>query len=582
MTNVLVCIKRVPDFSGEVLLSEDAQSADARFVGFTMSNHDSCAVELAVQVAAAGDGVATVLSVGSADSVEQLRSALGVGCTAAVLVEADPVSLGPADVAHEIAEVVRDHEAGGTTYDLVLLGNDAADSGDFQVGIRLAHELERPVVTGVKTLAVGADSVRLQADGAAGRETYEVPLPAVASVLEGGVEPRYPTITGRMKAKKVEVETRACSREPLGSGRVRLTLPPPMPSSAEVIGEGPEAAACRGRPAAATGGRPVILVYVETSVDGVSEVSLEAITFARDLAAAGGGVPVDALATGSLPTGATDQLAAYGVRTLLHADADDFDRFSGAATAAAVVAGRQAQGAVVVLAGGTNRGNEVMARVATRLGVPMAANVVSFAGLSPFVVTRQVIGGAALEEMRLSQRPAVFTVAGHAVEPVPAPEPVPASVSALPVELSAQDLVVRVVSVEGTDGEDATGGLKTARVVVGAGRGAGGPEGFGDVLELADLLGGTLGVSRVVTSLGWRPHHEQVGQTGSRIAPEVYIPCGISGAIQHWAGCASSKVILAINTDAEAPMMTKATYAVVGDMHEVVPAINEELRRRRG
>ena len=94
------------------------------------------------------------------------------------------------------------------------------------------------------------------------------------------------------------------------------------------------------------------------------------------------------------------------------------------------------------------------------------------------------------------------------------------------------------------------------------------------------MLGGSLGVSRVVTSLGWRPHHEQVGQTGSRIAPEIYIPCGISGAIQHWAGCASSKVILAVNTDAEAPMMTKANYAVVGDMHEVVPAIIEELKRR--
>ena len=138
-----------------------------------------------------------------------------------------------------------------------------------------------------------------------------------------------------------------------------------------------------------------------------------------------------------------------------------------------------------------------------------------------------------------------------------------------------------MVSVERTT-DDESGSLKSARVVVGAGRGAGGPDGFKGVIELADLLGGSLGVSRVVTSLGWRPHHEQVGQTGSRIAPEVYIPCGISGAIQHWAGCASSKVILAINTDAEAPMMTKATYAVVGDMHEVVPAINEEIRRRRG
>jgi electron transfer flavoprotein alpha subunit len=222
-----------------------------------------------------------------------------------------------------------------------------------------------------------------------------------------------------------------------------------------------------------------------------------------------------------------------------------------------------------------------MARVATRLGVAMAANVVTFGGLSPFVVTRQVVGGAALEEMRLSQRPAVFTVAGHAVEPTPATEPGTGTLQPLAVELAPADLVVRVVSVEGTTDDDG-GDLKKARVVVGAGRGAGGPDGFADVLELADLLGGSLGVSRVVTSLGWRPHHEQVGQTGSRISPEVYIPCGISGAIQHWAGCASSKVILAINTDAEAPMMTKATYAVVGDMHEVVPAINEEIRRRRG
>ena len=112
--------------------------------------------------------------------------------------------------------------------------------------------------------------------------------------------------------------------------------------------------------------------------------------------------------------------------------------------------------------------------------------------------------------------------------------------------------------------------------------GPGRPTGFDATAELAELLGGALGVSRVVTSLGWRPHHEQIGQTGSRISPDVYIPCGISGAIQHWAGCASSKTILAINTDENAPMVTKASYAVIGDMHEVVPAINAELRRRRG
>jgi len=325
----------------------------------------------------------------------------------------------------------------------------------------------------------------------------------------------------------------------------------------------------------------MILVYVETTPDGVNEVSLETVTFARKLSAAGGGVPIDAVVVGPAPDGVPAQLAAYGVRTVHHADSDDFDRFSGAATATAVAAARKAAGSVVVMAGGTNRGMEVMARVATRTGVAMAANVVAFGGLSPFVVTRQVVGGSALEELRISQRPAVFTVAGHAVEPEAAPHPGAGTVQPLTVDLTPDDLAVRVVSVEQTTDDD-SGNLKSARIVVGAGRGAGGPDGFKGVIELAELLGGSLGVSRVVTSLGWRPHHEQVGQTGSRIAPEVYIPCGISGAIQHWAGCASSKVIIAINTDPEAPMMTKATYAVVGDMHEVVPAINEEIRNRRG
>ena len=245
--NVLVCVKRVPDVSGEVLLTEDGQQVDARHVGFTLSEHESCAVELAVQVATAGQGQVTVMSVGSPESVEQIRTALGTGCSAAVLVETDPASLGPADVAHEIAEVIRDHEARGPIhdsggYDLVLLGNDAADSGDFQVPVRLAHELGRPVVTGIQAISVADGVGHLRGEGPDGTETYEVPLPAVVSVMEGGVEPRYPTISGRMKAKKVEIETRSATREPVGSGRLRMTLPPPAHSTAQVLGEGPGAA----------------------------------------------------------------------------------------------------------------------------------------------------------------------------------------------------------------------------------------------------------------------------------------------------------------------------------------------------
>ncbi|TNM49529.1 electron transfer flavoprotein subunit alpha/FixB family protein [Nocardioides albidus] len=328
----------------------------------------------------------------------------------------------------------------------------------------------------------------------------------------------------------------------------------------------------------------MILVLIETDATGAVEVSRETLTFARDLSAAGGGVPIDAVVVGD-PAGSVDelasQLAAYGVRDVHHATGDAFSAYGGAAWASAVQSVRETTGSVVVTAAGTPRGMEVMAHLAARLGVAMAANVVAFDGLAPFTVTRQVVGGSVLEDMVLDQRPAVFTVAGHAVEAAPAATPGDGRLVPASPEIAAADLVARVVSADPPQ-EDLSGGLKTARVVVGGGRGAGSADGFGDLIELRDLLGGALGVSRVVTSLGWRPHHEQVGQTGSRISPELYVACGISGAIQHWAGCSSAKTILAINTDEDAPMVAKAHYAVIGDLHEVVPAINEELRRRRG
>jgi electron transfer flavoprotein beta subunit len=240
--NVLVCVKRVPDSSSEVVLTEDAQAVDGRFAGFTMSPHEECAVELAVQVTAETGGEAAVLTLGDPEAVEQLRSALAVGATSATLVQAEPSTFGPADVAREIAAVVKDHEAAGTAHDLILLGNDAADSGDFQVGIRLAYELGRPVVNGAKVVSVADGTATARVEGPDGVETYQVPLPAVVTIREGGVEPRYPSVPGRMKAKKVEIEERTPSAEPTGPKRARLTLPPPVASNVQVLGKGPEAA----------------------------------------------------------------------------------------------------------------------------------------------------------------------------------------------------------------------------------------------------------------------------------------------------------------------------------------------------
>jgi electron transfer flavoprotein beta subunit len=244
--SVLVCVKRVPDITEEVMLSEDGQSVDGRRAGFTMSAHEECAVELAVRVTTVSGGEATVLTLGDADAVEQLRNALAVGCTAATHVLGDPFAFGPADIAREIAAVVRDHEADGRAHDLVLLGNDAADTGDFQVGIRLAYALGRPVVNGASTVTVEESPegpvVVAVGNGPDGQETYRVPLPAVVTIREGGVEPRYSSVPGRLKAKKIPVEERQPVSAPAGPGRVKMLLPPPTPSAVQILGEGPEAA----------------------------------------------------------------------------------------------------------------------------------------------------------------------------------------------------------------------------------------------------------------------------------------------------------------------------------------------------
>ena len=326
-----------------------------------------------------------------------------------------------------------------------------------------------------------------------------------------------------------------------------------------------------------------VLVLVEPDAGGATLTSLEAVTFARGLAEAAGGWPVHAAVVGpveeSVWSALLDQLGAYGVASVRHAEDESLSAYAAAAWAAALVDAVPAVSAQVVVASGTPRGNEILAHVAARLDVAMAANAVAVDAADPLVVSRQVVGGAALEEMRLDDSVGVVSVAGHACEPVAAAAPSQPEVVSYAPTLGPADLVARVARVEEA-AADESAALTSARVVVGAGRGAGGPDGFKDLLSLADLVGGALGVSRVVTSLGWRPHHEQVGQTGSRIAPDLYIPCGISGAIQHWAGCQSAKTIIAINTDEDAPMVTRADYAVIGDLHEIVPAINDELRRR--
>ena len=225
-----------------------------------------------------------------------------------------------------------------------------------------------------------------------------------------------------------------------------------------------------------------------------------------------------------------------------------------------------AEGADAIVAAGSDRGNELLAHVAARLDQPFAANVTSIDG---DVVTRVRWGGSLLEEARLHGSPKILSVAPHthtAAEAV--------RVETLTASDDGSPRVLETITESG-------GGvsLRDAKVVVSGGRGVGSSEAFEIIEELAGLLGGAVGCSRVVTSAGWRPHTDQVGQTGTKISADLYVACGISGATQHIAGAKGAKNILAINSDPEAPILASADYAVIGDLHEIVPAISAELRR---
>ena len=233
-------------------------------------------------------------------------------------------------------------------------------------------------------------------------------------------------------------------------------------------------------------------------------------------------------------------------------------------------------GAKTVFATGTDRGNEVMAHLGAILEQPMVANAVEATPGTPWTLKRIRWGGSLFEHVQLDAPFQLVTVAPHAWE-APAPRTDGQSTPTVVFEPTLDESVRRTRVVERVT-LNAGITLATAPVVVSGGRGVGSAEGFAPLEELAALLGGVVGCSRVVTNNGWRPHTDQVGQTGTRIAPDLYIACGVSGAIQHWVGAMASKKILAINTDPEANMMTKADYAVVGDLHEIVPALVEALR----
>lgn len=246
---ILVCVKRVPAPGSRINVTADGRAVDTAFLGFTTSPHEECAVEAAVQLAEIHGGTTTVLSVGPPETEEQLRYAVSVGVGAAILVTPTPSAPGDGDdwdpqrTARAIVAAVRDAEADGGPFDLILFGNESADSGGFQVGIRVASALGRPVVNGAKAVSVAGHVARVERESDGGRIAFELPLPAVVGVKEGINLPRYPTMKGRLASKKVAVAVLASAAEPGGLRLVSLETPPEQVVATEILGRGPDAAA---------------------------------------------------------------------------------------------------------------------------------------------------------------------------------------------------------------------------------------------------------------------------------------------------------------------------------------------------
>ena len=323
----------------------------------------------------------------------------------------------------------------------------------------------------------------------------------------------------------------------------------------------------------------MILLLVDHDRGKLNKATLEALTLARGLAQAQG-MPLEAVLVGQEGEALGPELARYGVSRLHLVTHPALGDYAPEAWAQSLVHLIQTESPWAVTGPGTDRGNEVLAHVAARLDQPLAANCVEVQPGEPVQLTRVRWGGSLLEEATLAGQPKLFTVAPQTIPPEEAGEIPELAWNRVTPPLTDRELRVQVVERQETAGDKVS--LVDARVVVGGGRGVGSAEGFQILEDLAELLGGAVGCSRAVTNEGWRPHTDQIGQTGTRIAPEIYIACGISGAIQHYVGCKGSRHILAINTDPEAAIVSKANWAIIGDLHQVVPAINAALRKALG
>jgi len=240
--NVLVAVKRVPITGGRIVLREDEQAIDTKHLGFTISPHEECAAEEAVRLIEAHGGASTVLTLGPPEAEEQLRDMLALGIDDAIHLVTDGEEWDPQATASAIVAAIAEARAAGTDYDLILFGNESADAGNFQVALRVARALGLPCVTGVKGISLEGDEARCEQEVASGRDVYRLTLPAVIGVKEGLNLPRYPSVPGRLRAKRKPLAASSPSRPQPHLARLRLKLPPQAGKQVQILGDGPDAA----------------------------------------------------------------------------------------------------------------------------------------------------------------------------------------------------------------------------------------------------------------------------------------------------------------------------------------------------
>ena len=318
-----------------------------------------------------------------------------------------------------------------------------------------------------------------------------------------------------------------------------------------------------------------VLAFVEHESGEPEETSLETLTLARRVAGETGST-LEGVAFGAEGAGVAEHLGTYGVEAVHHVGLDDYAPQAWGESVSQLLSELDVE---ALVAPGSDRGHEVLTHAAAGQDLPMAANCTEVEAGETYELTRQRWGGSLVEHARLEAPTKLLTAAEHEHPIEEAAEATDPVVEEFEPDLAGEHRRVRLDRLEESDVEGVP--LGEARVVVGGGRGVGGPEGYDELEELADLLGGAVGASRAAVNEGWRPHDDQVGLTGTKISPDLYVACGISGAVQHMVGCKGAGRILAINTDPEAAIMQKAEYAVVGDLHEVVPALNEAIREER-